>query len=95
MDHPLKVPPAQQANTFHTHCLSCILKSDNDLLIDVVKQQLSQGLEAWRKVDLLYQSTSSKVELHNGHDCDNWVRKLCNNIKKPTEAQEAMAQRGV
>jgi hypothetical protein len=68
MDPLLEVPPAQQANFCRTGCSSSVPNYRNYLLIDVVKQQRSQGLEAWRNITLLYQSTSNKVKLCDGHD---------------------------
>jgi hypothetical protein len=57
----------------------------NEVLINIVKQQLPQGLEALRNVACLYQNAFNENELRRGEDiCDNWVRKLCNNFKKPT-----------
>jgi hypothetical protein len=72
-------PPSKLINTFVV-VFSGVLNYFNDILIDIVKQQLLQGAEAWRTVALLYQNASNERDLCRGEDiCDNWVRKLCNN----------------
>jgi hypothetical protein len=85
MEQPLEDPPPQQANPHSRGWSSGILNYHNNILINIVEQQLSQGLEAWRNAACLYQNASNENELCRGEDiCDNWVRKLCNNFKKPT-----------
>ncbi len=82
---PPPQPPLQQANPRIRGRSSGVPNYHNDILIDIVEQQLPQGLEAWRKVDLAYQMASKEVELCRGENIrDNWVRKLCNNFKRPT-----------
>jgi hypothetical protein len=84
MEPPQEAPP-QQANQRPRGCSSGVPNNRNDILIDIVEQQLPQGLEAWRNVALLYQNASNERDLCRGEDIrDNWVRKLCNNFKKPT-----------
>ena len=57
----------------------------NNVLIAIVEQLLPQGLEGWREVALEYQRQTSKAVLRRGEDVrDNWVKKLCKNMKKPT-----------
>ena len=57
----------------------------NDILIKVVKLYLPQGLEAWRAVALVYQRDSMETLLRWGEDFrDNWNKKLCNRMQKPT-----------
>ena len=57
----------------------------NDLLIDIIEENLPEGLEAWRMVAFAYQNALNQVNLWRVEDIrDNWVRKLCNNFKKPT-----------
>ena len=57
----------------------------NDILIEVVELYLPQGLEAWRAVALAYQRESMETVLRRGEDLrDNWNKKLCNCMQKPT-----------
>jgi hypothetical protein len=57
----------------------------NDILINVVEEYLPQGLEAWRGVALAYQRESMESTLRRGEDLrDNWNKKLCNRMLKPT-----------
>jgi len=57
----------------------------NEIIIEVVEQYLPQGLETWRTVALAYQRESMETVLHRGEDLwDNWNRKLCNRMQKPT-----------
>ncbi len=57
----------------------------NTLLIDIVEQLLSQGLEGWREVTVEYQRGSNEANLCRREDVqDNWVKRLCKNMKKPT-----------
>ena len=84
-EQPQEDPPTQQANPRSRGRSSGIPNYCSDILINIVKEQLPQGLEAWRNVACLYQSASNENELRRGEDIrDNWVRKLCNNFKKPT-----------
>ncbi len=85
MEQPEEHPPTQQVNPRSRGRSSGTANYRNDILINIVEQQLPQGLEAWRNVASLYQNASNENELHRGDDIrDNWVRKLCNNFKKPT-----------
>ena len=57
----------------------------NGILIGIVKLYLPQGLEAWREVDVAHQRESMEATLRRGEDLrDNWNRKLCNRMQKPT-----------
>jgi len=57
----------------------------NSILIDIVERLLPQGLEGWRQVALEYQQETNEPVLRRGEDVrDNWVKKLCKNMKKPT-----------
>jgi hypothetical protein len=57
----------------------------NDILIKIVELYLPQGLEAWRAVALAYQRESMETVLRRGEDIrDNWNKKLCNRMQKPT-----------
>ncbi len=85
MQPPQEDPFPEQANPRPCGRSSGVPNYCNDLIIDIVKQLLPQGIEAWRNVALLYQNTSNKRDLcRRGGIHDNWVRKLCNNFKKPT-----------
>jgi len=57
----------------------------NDILIEVVEMFLPLGLEEWRAVANAYQRESMETVLRRGEDLrDNWNRKLCNRMQKPT-----------
>ncbi len=57
----------------------------NDILIKVVKLYPPQGLEAWRVVALAYQRDYMETHRRWGEDLwDNWNKKLCNRMQKPT-----------
>ena len=57
----------------------------NDILINVVEEYHPQGLEGWRGVALAYQRESMEATLRWEEDLrDNWNRKLCNRMQKPT-----------
>ena len=78
MEQPQEHPPKQQANPRSRGRSSGTPNYRNDVLINIVEQQLPQGLEAWRNVACLYQNASKENELRRGEDIrDNWVRKLC------------------
>ena len=58
---------------------------NNSILIEVVERYLPQGLEAWRAAALAYQRESMEAVLCRGEDLqDNWNKKLCNCMQKPT-----------
>ena len=58
---------------------------NNNILIQVVELYLPQGLEAWRAVAIAYQRESMEEVLRRGEDVrDNWNKKLCNRMMKPT-----------
>ena len=57
----------------------------NNILIDILERLLPHGLEAWRQVALEYQTRSAEANLCRGEDLrDNWNKKLCNRMIKPT-----------
>jgi hypothetical protein len=57
----------------------------NNVLIAIVERLLPQGLEGWREVALEYQRQTGEAVLRRGEDVrENWVKKLCKNMKKPT-----------
>jgi hypothetical protein len=57
----------------------------NNILIPIIERILSNGAEAWRLVAIAYKAESGEHELRTEEDLhNNWVRKLCNNFKKPT-----------
>ncbi len=57
----------------------------NDVFIIIVKRLLPHGLEAWREVALAYQRETHELTLHRGEGLqDNWNKKLCNQMQKPT-----------
>jgi hypothetical protein len=76
-------------------CVGCtggVPNYQNDILISIVKQYLPQGLEAWREVALVYQRESMEATLCRGEDLwDNWNRKLCNRMQKPTGKPGALS----
>jgi hypothetical protein len=64
----------------------------NDILIHIVEQYLPLGLEAWREVPLMYQRESMEATLRRAEDLrDNWNRKLCNRMQKPTGKPSAVS----
>ncbi len=57
----------------------------NAILIRIVERLLPNGNEGWRLVALAYKEESGEENLRSEDDLKkNWVRKLCNNMKKPT-----------
>ena len=57
----------------------------NNILIPIVERILPNGAKAWHLVAIVYNEGSSEQELYSEEDLHNiWVRKLCNNFKKPT-----------
>ena len=57
----------------------------NNILIPIIERILPNGAEAWRLVAIAYKAESGEHELRTEEDLrNNWVRKLCNNFKKPT-----------
>jgi hypothetical protein len=94
MEQPQEDPPLQQANPSSCGQSSGIPNYRNGILINIVKQQLPQGREAWMNVACLYQNASNENELRRGEDiCDILVRKLCNNFKKPTGKPDNLTDR--
>ena len=66
----------------------------NDILIGIVERHLPRGLEAWREVALEYQREANEPTLRRGEDLrDNWNRKLCNRMQKPTGKPGAKTDR--
>jgi hypothetical protein len=57
----------------------------NNILIGIVERILPNGNEGWRIVALAYKEESGEEILRSEDDLKkNWVRKLCNNMKKST-----------
>ena len=57
----------------------------NNVLIGIVERILPNGNEGWKIVALAYKEESGEEILRSEDDLKkNWVRKLCNNMKKPT-----------
>ena len=57
----------------------------NDVLIPIIERLLPQGTEGWRQVATAYHSASRESDVRDAEALrDNWVKKLCNNFKKPT-----------
>jgi hypothetical protein len=64
----------------------------NNILIHIVEQYLPLGLEAKREVALVYQRESMEATLCRAEDLqDNWNRKLCNRMQKPTGKPSAIS----
>ena len=65
----------------------------NAILIRIVERLLPNGNEGWRLVALAYKEESGEENLRSEDDLKkNWVRKLCNNMKKPTGRMGADAK---
>jgi len=59
----------------------------NSKLIPIIERILPNGSDAWRLVAIAYKEESGEDSLRTEDDLRrNWVRKLCNNFKKPTGA---------
>jgi hypothetical protein len=57
----------------------------NKVLIGIVEQMLPNGSYAWTAVAEAYQEASRERTVRSGEDIRrHWLRKLCNNMKKPT-----------
>ena len=57
----------------------------NQVLIGIVEQMLPNGSYAWTAVADAYQRASGEKTVRSGDDVrKHWLRKLCNNMKKPT-----------
>jgi hypothetical protein len=52
----------------HVGCAGGVPNYKNDILINIFKWMLPQGLEAWRQVAAEYQRESGKTTLHGGED---------------------------
>ena len=58
---------------------------NNRILIPIIEEILPNGSEAWCLVASAYKEQSGEPNLRSEDDLKrNWVRKLCNNMKKPT-----------
>jgi hypothetical protein len=65
----------------------------NSILISIVERLLPNGNEGWRLVALAYKEESGEENLRSEDDLKkNWLRKLCNNMKKPTGRMGADAK---
>ena len=57
----------------------------NNILIPIMERILPDGEEGWCLVPLMYKEESKEEVLWAEDDLKkNWVKKLCNNFKKPT-----------
>jgi hypothetical protein len=66
----------------------------NNKLIRIIERILPNGSEAWRLVAMAYKEESGEAELRTEKDLKrNWLRKLCNNYKKPTGATGGIEDR--
>jgi hypothetical protein len=66
----------------------------NNIIINIVERVLPHGLEAWRQVAAEYQRESSKTTLCRGEGLrENWNKKLCNHMQKPTGKPGAFQDR--
>ena len=65
----------------------------NHILICIVERLLPNGNKGWHLVALAYKEESGEENLRSEDDLKkNWVRKLCNNMKKPTGRMGADAK---
>ena len=59
----------------------------NDVLIDIVAKFLPNGELGWKTVAVAYQEQSREEVLRDHADIKkHWIKKLCNEMKKPTGA---------
>jgi hypothetical protein len=59
----------------------------NNILIPIIERNFPNGAKAWHLVAVAHKAESDKHELHTEEDLhNNWVRKLCNSFKKPTDS---------
>ena len=66
----------------------------NHLLIPIIDRISPNGAEGWRLVALAYKEESKETILRTEKELrDNWVKKLCNNFKKPTGMTGEMGDR--
>ena len=57
----------------------------NDVLIDIVAKFLPNGELGWKTVAVAYQELSKEAVLRDHGDIKkHWIKKLCNDMKKPT-----------
>ena len=78
----------------HAGCPFSAPNYKNNILIEIVERYLPQGLEAWREVALEYQREANEPTLRRGEDLhDNWNKKLCNRMQKPTGKPGALTER--
>ena len=71
-----------------TCCGGCLLgrpNYQNNILIPIMERILPDGIEGWHLVALMYKEKSKEEVLWAEDDLKkNWIKKLCNNFKKPT-----------
>ena len=66
----------------------------NHLLIPIIDRISPNGAEGWRLVALAYKEQSGESVLRTEKELrDNWVKKLCNNFRKPTGMTGEMGDR--
>ncbi len=57
----------------------------NDVLIDIVAKFLPNGELGWKTVAVAYQELLKEAVLRDHGDVKkHWIKKLCNDMKKPT-----------
>lgn len=57
----------------------------NEILIRIIDKERPIGNNMWERVANRYQEESGDADIHEVKDLkDHWIRKLCNNFKKPT-----------
>jgi hypothetical protein len=57
----------------------------NEILINIIEEARPSGAEGWELVASRYREATNEVEFRDIKDLkEHWVRKLCNNFKKPT-----------
>ena len=60
----------------------------NDVIIPIIERLLPQGTEGWRQVATAYHAASGGNDIRDTDALgDDWVKKLCNNFKKPWSTQ--------
>ncbi len=58
---------------------------NNKIIIPIIKEILPNGSETWHLVAVAYKEQSGEKNLQSEDDLKCiWIRKLCNNMMKPT-----------
>ena len=59
-------------------------KYNNNIHIPIIQEILPNGADGWHLVAIAYKNKPGDNILRSEDDLErNWVRKLCNNMKKP------------